>query len=108
MDGVDGVNYPWLPNSPYYELAKQQMRAGGGLISFQLRGGYDNATRFVDNLNLIPIATSYGGVESTIELMRQPKLYEQPASDAGLIRLSVGLEDVDELISDLLQAMETV
>src|SRR5208282_4647094 len=65
---IECVNYPYLEGSPHYELATKQMRGGGGVLSFQFKGGFEAATKFVDALQLIPVATSLGGVESVIEI----------------------------------------
>ena len=103
------VNYPWLPSSPYYDLARKQMRGGGGVISFEVKGGLTGARTFVDALKLIPIATSLGGLESVIEIPSELKFAREKTEDAvydmgvksNLIRLSVGIEDFEDLKADL-------
>ena len=103
------VNYPWLPSSPYYDLARKQMRGGGGVISFEVKGGLTGARSFVDALKLIPIATSLGGLESVIEIPSELKFAREKTEDAvydmgvksNLIRLSVGIEDFEDLKADL-------
>jgi cystathionine gamma-synthase len=107
------VWYPGLPSHPDYEVAKRTMRGFGGVISFEVEGGLAAGTRMVDAVRLARIAPSLGGVESLIE---QPALMsffeltpEQRAEIGireGLIRLSVGIEDLADLRADLLQALD--
>ncbi|MCZ6916596.1 MAG: aminotransferase class I/II-fold pyridoxal phosphate-dependent enzyme [Gemmatimonadetes bacterium] len=109
QDGIVQVHYPWLEGSAYVELARKQMRGGGGVVSFEVAGGLAGARRFVDVLRLIPVATSLGGVESVIEVPSELDFSERELGAAasltgirpGLIRLSVGLEDVHDLEADL-------
>jgi cystathionine beta-lyase/cystathionine gamma-synthase len=102
---VKGVYYPWLDGSPGSAIARDQMRGGGGVVSFELNGGVDAARRFVDALRLIPIATSLGGVETLIEIPGDldfsPDAPNASGVPAGLLRLSVGLESPGDLIDDL-------
>jgi cystathionine beta-lyase/cystathionine gamma-synthase len=106
---VASVNYPGLPAHPQHELARRQMRAFGGMLSFELRGGEPAAKRMAARTRIFALAESLGGVESLIELplamthgsVRGTKL----APPAGLVRLSVGIETVDDLIADLAQAI---
>jgi len=113
---VTVVNYPWLESSPYYELARTQMRGGGGVISFEVNGGLAGARLFVDALELIPIATSLGGVESLVEIPYDLDFHEREigegADDMGvkpnLIRLSVGIEDFEDLQSDLQRGLNAL
>ena len=106
---VTQVNYPGLASHPDHELARRQMRAFGGMLSFELRGGEAAATRMAARTRIFALAESLGGVESLIEVplamthgsVRGTKL----APPAGLVRLSVGIETVDDLIADLAQAI---
>ena len=106
---VTQVNYPGLASHPHHELARRQMRAFGGMLSFELRGGELAATRMAARTRVFALAESLGGVESLIEVplamthgsVRGTKL----APPAGLVRLSVGIETVDDLIADLAQAI---
>ncbi|HEV8536113.1 MAG TPA: cystathionine gamma-synthase [Candidatus Limnocylindria bacterium] len=106
---VTAVNYPGLPTHPQHALAKRQMRAFGGMLSFELRGGEAAAKRAVAATKIFALAESLGGVESLVEVplamthgsVRGTKL----APPAGLVRLSVGIESVDDLIGDLAQAI---
>jgi cystathionine gamma-synthase len=103
---VAEVRYPWLESHESVSVARRQMRAGGGMVSFQPRGGVEAARRMLDSLKLIPIATSLGGVETVIELPYDLD-FDETATEGGraqrpaLVRLSVGLEDPMELIADL-------
>jgi len=107
--GVLAVHYPGLEGSPYHDLARAQMRGGGGVLSFEVEGGLKAARRLVDALRLIPVATSLGGVETVIEIPAELDFgADELGEDAGredirpgLIRLSAGIEDVDDLLTDL-------
>ncbi len=111
---VERVYYPGLESHPSHAVASLQMRGGGGVVSFVVRGGREAASRVVDRSKLARIAPSLGGVETLIE---QPAIMsyfelgdEQLAEleiDPGLVRLAVGIEDADDLIADLVQAFES-
>lgn len=103
--GVERVHYPGLPSHPGHDIAKRQMRAFGGMLSFQVRGGREQAIKVVSRVKLFTIATSLGGTESLIEHRASS---EGPATTApeNLLRMSVGLEDPDDLIDDLRQALD--
>ncbi len=106
---VRRVNYPGLATHPQHELARRQMKSFGGMLSFELRGGEAAAKRMVARTKLFSLAESLGGVESLIEVplamthgsVRGTKL----APPAGLVRLSVGIESVSDLIADLADAI---
>jgi len=106
---VTKVNYPGLASHPQHELAKKQMRAFGGMLSFELRGGEAAANRMAARTAIFALAESLGGVESLIEVplamthgsVKGTKL----APPAGLVRLSVGIETVTDLIADLADAI---
>ena len=110
---IEKVHYPGLPSHPDHETAKSQMRGFGGMLSFNLKDDFHGTKRFMDNLKTIKLATSLGGVTS---LATQPVtnthigLSPEERAKAGisesLVRLSVGVEDPDLLIQDLLQALE--
>lgn len=106
--GVDRVHYPGLPSHPQHRLAAQQMRAPGGMISVQLAGGIPEAHRFLQALQVFTLAESLGGVESLAEHPAVMTHASIPAAARqksgitdGLVRLSVGLEHVDDLWRDL-------
>jgi cystathionine gamma-lyase len=109
---VERVFYPGLPGHPQHELAKRQMSGFGGMISFEVKGGLEPARRVVERTRLFTLAESLGGVESLIELPAAMTHASIPAATRrahgvsdGLIRISVGLEDVADLISDLDRAL---
>jgi cystathionine beta-lyase/cystathionine gamma-synthase len=106
---VKEVIYPGLPDHPQYELTRRQMRNGGGMISFVVQGGGEAARRVVARTHLFALAESLGGVESLIEIpaaMTHASTQGSPLEvDAGLIRISVGLEHKEDLINDLRQAL---
>jgi cystathionine beta-lyase/cystathionine gamma-synthase len=109
---VGAVNYPGLPSHPDREIAARQMSGFGGMICFDLHGDYERAARFYDRLRVIKRAASLGGVESLISL---PVLTSQWGHTAdqlreagvtrGMVRLSVGLEDLEDLLADVDQAL---
>jgi cystathionine gamma-lyase len=109
---VDGVIYPGLATHPQHELAQRQMRGFGGIITARIKGGLDGATRFLERCQLFTLAESLGGVESLIEhpaIMTHasvpPQIRAELGIDDGLVRLSVGIEDADDLIQDLRSAL---
>jgi cystathionine beta-lyase/cystathionine gamma-synthase len=109
---VRRVFYPGLASHPQHALAKRQMRAFGGMISAELKGSLDDAKRFLERCRLFALAESLGGVESLIEhpaLMTHGSVPPEVRATLGisdtLVRLSVGIEDADDLISDLAAAL---
>jgi cystathionine gamma-lyase len=109
---VERVFYPGLPSHRQYDLAKRQMSTGGGMVSMILAGGIGRARRFLERCRLFTLAESLGGVESLVEhpgLMTHAsipaKRRAQIGIDDGLVRLSVGIEDVRDLVSDLEMAL---
>jgi cystathionine beta-lyase/cystathionine gamma-synthase len=109
---VSQVCYPGLPSHPDYAIAQAQMSGFGGMVTFESAGGYDGACRAFDRFALIVRATSLGGPESLCSLPVQTSHYafsEAQLREAGvtraMLRLSVGLEHVDDLIADLDQAL---
>ncbi len=106
---VERVLYPGLPTHPGHEVARRQMRDFGGMISFIVKGGLEAAKRVVTRTKLFALAESLGGVESLIELpalMTHASVADSPLRvEVGLIRLSVGIEDGEDLLDDLRQAL---
>lgn len=98
------VRYPYLRSHPGYDIARKQMSSGGAMISIELEGGKEAAIRMASNVKLFANATSLGGVESLIEHRAS---VEGPTSTTppGLLRLSIGLENPDDLIEDLRSAL---
>jgi methionine-gamma-lyase len=115
-DKVDRVWYPGLPSHPDHELATRLLPRGrGGVLSFEVQGGVDGGMRLCDSLDLIWIATSLGGAHtlvghaaSTTHRQMDPQARRAAGIADGLVRLSVGLEDADDLIEDLDRALEKV
>jgi methionine-gamma-lyase len=106
---VAWVRYPGLPSHPQHELAKRQMSGPGSMIAFEVRGGVDAGRTLMNSVRLITLAVSLGGVESLIE---HPASMTHTAASGevtpGLVRLSVGCEDLDDLRADLAQALQAV
>jgi len=108
---VAGVLYPTLPTHPQVELAKSQMKNGGGMVSFIMKDGAQAARRAAEGTRIFTLAESLGGVESLIEVpavMTHASTAGSPLEiDPGLVRLSVGLEHIDDLWEDLEKALGT-
>jgi len=110
---ISRVHYPGLPSHPQHAVAKRQMRAFGAMISAEVKGGGDEARRWLERCRLFTLAESLGGVESLISL---PALMTHASTPVevraalgigdGLVRISVGIEDADDLIADLASALE--
>ena len=101
---IERVNYPGLASHPGHDVAARQMRDFGAMLSIQLHGGRDAALAMAGKLRIFTNATSLGGCESLIE-HRASVEGPDPSSPQNLLRMSVGLEDVDDLIADLAQAL---
>src|SRR5215213_6423416 len=108
-EAVERVYYPGLPDDPGHAVARRQMRGFGGMVSFGVRGGLEAARRVAAGTKLFFLAESLGGVESLIEHPGEMTHASLAGSgfeiDPGLVRLSVGIEHVDDLIADLEQAL---
>jgi cystathionine gamma-synthase len=106
---VGSVLYPGLPSHPGHDIAARQMSGFGGMVSFRLREGQDAALKVCDRTELFTLAESLGGVESLIEhpgLMTHASAAGSPLEVPGdLVRLSVGIEDAEDLLADLEQAL---
>jgi cystathionine gamma-lyase len=112
---VRRVLYPGLKSHPQHELAKKQMKGFGGMISFEIEGGLREAKKFLENLQIFSLAESLGGVESLIELpalMTHALIPKEERESSGitdsLIRISVGIENVEDLIEDMESAFEKI
>jgi cystathionine beta-lyase/cystathionine gamma-synthase len=106
---VDRLIYPHHPSHPQSRIAREQMKNGGGMISFTLKAGGEAAVRVAEATRLFTLAESLGGVESLIEvpaaMTHLSVAGSQLAVDPGLVRLSVGIEHKDDLLADLEQAL---
>lgn len=110
---VEKVYYPGLPSHPQFYIAKKQMKGFGGMITFIVKGGLNKAKKLVTSTKIFSLAESLGGVESLIEhpatmthASISPEVRKNLGIDDGLIRISVGIEDSQDLISDLKQALK--
>lgn len=110
---VKWVKYPFLPSHPQYELAKKQMRMGGGMVTFELEGGIARAQRFMDNLQMLSLTSNLGDTRTIAThpaTTTHSKLKEEERAAVGitpgLIRISVGLEHIDDIWRDISQAIE--
>tara|TARA_R110002020_G_scaffold360574_1_gene573346 strand:- start:1146 stop:2309 length:1164 start_codon:yes stop_codon:yes gene_type:complete len=109
---VEKVIYPGLPSHPQHELAKKQMSGFGGMISILLKGDLEKARRFLEAVEIFALAESLGGVESLIEhpaIMTHASIPKENREKLGIldnfVRISVGIEDIDDLIADLDRAL---
>jgi O-succinylhomoserine sulfhydrylase len=110
---VNWVKYPFLKSHPHYELAKKQMRAGGGIVCFEVKGGVEAGRKFLNNLKMLSHTPNLGDTRSiaihpasTTHSKLTPA--ERAAVDItdGLIRISCGLEHIDDIKKDIFQALE--
>ncbi len=110
---VKNVKYPFLEAHPQFNLAKKQMKYGGGLIAFELIGGQDRCKRFIDNLSMISVTSNLGDTRTSIthpastthSKLSKEQLKETRISD-GLLRISVGLEHIEDIIQDIQHAID--
>lgn len=112
---INHVYYPGLPDHPQHKLAKTQMQGFGGMVSAILKGGLSESTRFLENCHLFTLAESLGGVESLIEhpaIMTHASVPADQRARLGindsLVRLSVGIEDTEDLIDELKKALSLI
>lgn len=105
---VERVVYPGLKSHPQHELGKKQMKGAGGMITFFIKGGIDESRRFLENVKLFALAESLGGVESLVDhpaIMTHASIPKEVREELGimdnLVRLSVGIEDCEDLMKDL-------
>ena len=110
---VERVLYPGLESHPQFDLAREQMDQPGGIITFFIKGGLQESRSFLEKCNVFALAESLGGVESLVDhpaIMTHASVPEEKRAELGisdqLIRLSVGIEGVDDLIGDLDQALQ--
>ena len=112
---IEKVYYPGLETHPGYEIAKKQMKDFGAMISFELKGGFEAGKTLLDNLKLCSLAVSLGDTETLIQhpasMTHSPYTKEEREAAGitdGLVRLSVGLENVEDIIADLEQGLEKI
>ena len=111
---VRRIYYPGLPDHPQHELAKRQMKGFGSMISFEL-GSKENAAKFLNTVRLCSLAESLGGVETLISHPETMTHASVPLADRtrlgitpGLVRISVGIEDIEDLIADVERAFAAI
>jgi len=109
---LEFVKYPFLPSHPHYKIAKKQMKLGGGIITFSLKGGYEAGKKMMDKLQMIKISPNLGDARTIATHPASSthcKLSEQERLAVGilpgLIRVSIGLENKDDILADILQAL---
>lgn len=111
---VEVVRYPFLPSHPQYDLAKRQMKQGGGVVTFVVKGGMERAMRFMDALEMISLSSNLGDTRTIAthpSSTTHSKLTDEERAQIGIfpgsIRVSVGLEDVSDIIGDLTKALDS-
>ncbi len=112
-DEIENVKYPFLPSHPQYSLAKKQMKLGGGIVTFVPKGGLERAKKFIDSIKLCSITANLGDTRTTIThpaSTTHSKLTDEEREKVsiapGLIRVSVGLENINDIIEDISQALQ--
>jgi cystathionine beta-lyase/cystathionine gamma-synthase len=112
---VRAAHYPGLTSHPDHDIALRQMRGFGGMLSFELDADFEETKRFMDSLSVIKLATSLGGVTSlanqpitNTHVALSPENRKRAGISESLVRLSVGVEDVELLIGDLEQALASI
>jgi O-succinylhomoserine sulfhydrylase len=110
---ISWIKYPFLANHPQHAIAKKQMRDGGGIVCFELKGGFEKGKKFLDALQMLSLTANLGDTRSIAShpaSTTHAKLSEQERQAVnitpGLIRISVGLEHPDDVLNDILQALE--
>lgn len=111
---AENVRYPFLPSHPHYEIAKKQMKLGGNIISFEIKGGLEAGRNFIDSVKLCSRSANLGDARSIVThpaSTTHNKLSEEERQETGitpgLIRVSVGLEHVEDIIKDIQQALDS-
>jgi methionine-gamma-lyase len=112
---IASVRYIGLESHPQHEIAKRQMKGFGAMIAFELKGGFEAGRRLMDSVKVATLAVSLGGVETLVEhpasmthAGMSPKDRKEAGFSDGLVRYAVGIEDVEDLIADLRQALDRV
>src|SRR6185369_17246642 len=105
--------YPFLPSHPQHELARRQMRHGGGVVTFEIKGGVDRGRKFLDSLKMISHSANLGDTRtiathpaSTTHSKLTDAEREAVGIKPGLIRVSVGLEELSDILTDVAQAIK--
>ena len=110
---IESVKYPFLPSHPQYSLAKKQMKQGGGVVTFAVKGGFERAKRFIDAIQMLSSTANLGDARTTVThpaSTTHSKLTDEERAKVGigpgLIRISAGLEHIDDIIADVEQALQ--
>lgn len=110
--GVAKASYPYSPNHPQFAIAQKQMKAGGGVVTFQIEGGYNRAVKFINGLQMLSVTSNLGDTRtivthpaSTTHSKLQPEEQLSVGITPGLIRISVGLEHINDIVADVEQAL---
>ncbi|MEW2920052.1 aminotransferase class I/II-fold pyridoxal phosphate-dependent enzyme [Muricauda sp. ANG21] len=112
-DKIEWVKYPFLKSHPQYELAKKQMKAGGCVVAFEVKGGLEAGKKFFDNIELLSLSANLGDARSIVthpastthsKLSKEDR--ESVGISDGMVRVSVGLENIQDIIADIEQALE--
>jgi len=110
---IKWLKYPFLSSYKYYKLAKKQMRMGGGIVTFELKGGQEQGIKFIDSLKVMSITANLGDTKTivthpatTTHSKLSPEERERVSITDGLIRMAVGLEHIDDIIEDIEQAIK--
>ncbi len=109
---INWVKYPFLPSHPKHELAKKQMKAGGCVVAFEVKGGLEAGRKFFDNIRLLSLSANLGDTRSivthpasTTHSKLAPEERAESGITDGMVRVSVGLEHIDDIIADIRQAL---
>jgi methionine-gamma-lyase len=112
---VQKVNYPGLANHPQHLLARRQMIGWGGMLSFEIKGGVEAGRRLMNNLSLCSLAVSLGSVDTLVEhpasmthAVMPRETRESLGISDGLVRVSVGIEDAEDILADFERGLEMV
>ncbi|MDC8106495.1 O-succinylhomoserine sulfhydrylase [Chryseobacterium sp. PTM-20240506] len=110
---VELVKYPFLPSHPSYEVAKKQMKLGGNIVAFEIKGGIEGGRKFLDKIKMCSLSANLGDTRTIVThpaSTTHSKLTDEERNEvgitAGLVRCSVGLENVEDVIADLKQALD--
>ena len=110
---IASVKYPFLENHPQYAIAKKQMKQGGGLVTIELKGGLEKGKQFIDNLKMLSVAANLGDTRTIVTHPASSTHFKMPEADRlsvgilnGTVRISVGLEHIDDIIVDIEQAIK--
>jgi O-succinylhomoserine sulfhydrylase len=112
---ITSLKYPFLPSHPQYEIARRQMKDGGGIVCFELKGGVESGRKFLNSLKMLSLTANLGDTKSIAShpaSTTHAKLTEEERQAVkitpGLIRISVGLEHKEDILADIIKALENL